>query len=477
MPSCRERWLGARRTVDQDLSLLFMLRITISLVDEHIPHKLTIIQLENLYCWQCGKVASGARIEILQLGNKISSDTSCGFDDIRSSVVKSVISFISHPLAYIFNISLLTGSVPSNLKIAKVIPVFKNGDPKDIQNYRPISVLPCFSKILERLVYNRLSKFLSNFNILFNHQFGFRSKHSTDMALIHLTDLISSSLCDKLYTVSVFLDLSKAFDTIDHSILLSKLNCYGIRGCALQWFKDYLDNIHQFTVINSCKSTRRAISYRVPQGSILGPLLFLMYINDLHTSSSFLSFLLFADDTTITCSKSSCDSLVITLNSELIKVSSWFKSNKLSLNPNKTKCMLFNKYHNPPSSMTSITVDDIPICMVHSTKCLGLNFFIIDDKLSWRSHISSVTKTISRNTGVLSKLRTFLPPSTLFSLYNTLIVLYLNYCNIVWARSSNNQLHSLTIIQKRAIICTLSHHRDHTAPLFARLNTINTSWH
>ena len=123
--------------------------------------------------------------------------------------------------------------------------------------------------------------------------------------------------------------------------------------------------------------------------------------------------------------------------------------------------------------MTSITVDDIPICMVHSTKFLGV---VIDDKISWISHISSVTKTISRNTSVLSKLRTFLPPSTLFSLYNTLILPYLNYCNIVWARSSNNQLHSLTIIQKRAIrICTLSHPRDHTAPLFARLNTINTS--
>ena len=160
------------------------------------------------------------------------SDTSCGFDDIRSSVVKSVISFISHPLAYIFNISLLTGSVPLNLKIAKVTTVFKNGEPNEIYNYRPISVLPCFSKILERLVYNRLSKFLSNFNIFFDHQFGFRSKHSTDIVLIHLTDLISSSLCDKVYTASVFLD------TIDHSILLSKLSFYWIMGCAIQWFKD-----------------------------------------------------------------------------------------------------------------------------------------------------------------------------------------------------------------------------------------------
>ena len=148
--------------------------------------------------------------EITEIVEKLNSDTSCGFDDVRSSVVKSVISFISHPLAYIFNISFLTGSVPSNLKIAKVTPVFKSGDPEDIHNYRPISVLPCFSKILERLIYNRLSNFLAKFNILYDYQFGFRTKHSTDLALIHLTDLISNSLCDKLCTAGVFIDLSKA---------------------------------------------------------------------------------------------------------------------------------------------------------------------------------------------------------------------------------------------------------------------------
>ena len=411
--------------------------------------------------------------EITEIVEKLNSDTSCGFDDVRSSVVKSVISFISHHLAYIFNISFLTGSVPSNLKIAKVTPVFKSGDPEDIHNYRPISVLPCFSKILERLVYNRLSKFLAKFNIIYDYQFGFRTKHSTDMARIHLTDLISNSLCDKLCTAGVFIDLSKAFDTIDHNILLSKLDFYGVRGCALQWFKNYLDSRQQFTVINNCKSVRTYISHGVPQGSILGPLLFLLYVNDLHSSSSLLSFLLFADDTTIIYSSPNYDSFVYTLNCELIKVSSWFKSNKLSLNSSKTKCIFFSKSSNPSFPSSAIAIDNSPISRVKSTKFLGV---IVDEKLSWTEHISSVTKTISRNTGALSKLRSFLPPPILFSIYNTLILPYINYCNIVWARSSTNHLHSLTLIQKRAIrICTLSYPRDHTAPLFARLGTLTVS--
>ena len=208
--------------------------------------------------------------EIMDIANQLNSGSSSGFDDILSSVVKPVISFISHPLAHIFNLSVLTGSVPLKLKVAKVIPVFKKGDPQDIHNYRPISVLPCFSKILEKLVYNRLSTFLSKFNILYDYQFGFRSNHSTDMALIHLTDLISNSLCDKLCTAGVFIDLSKAFDTIDNSILLSELEYCGVRGCALYWFKDYLNNRHQFTCTNGRNSSRSAITYGVPKVLYLG---------------------------------------------------------------------------------------------------------------------------------------------------------------------------------------------------------------
>ena len=409
-------------------------------------------------------------LEIMEISKNLCGNTSPGFDGIRSSVVKSIISHISHPLAFIFNLSLSTGTVPQNLKVACVTPIFKSGDSHNIHNYRPISVLPCFSKILERIIVNRLTKFLSKNNILSPHQFGFRSGHSTDMALIHFTDCISSSLSKKLYTAGIFMDLSKAFDTIDHNILISKLDFYGVRGRALDWFKSYLHQRRQFTIINNVESSWKYISYGVPQGSILGPLLFLLYINDIHSSSTTVSFLLFADDTTITFSHCNLQSLVNQLNAELINISSWFKSNKLSLNPGKTKLMLFSKSSKQPILPSPVCIDGQPLSQVHLTKFLGV---VINDKLTWTDHISSITKTTSRNTGVLSKLRWFLPPSALLSIYNTLILPYLNYSNIVWARSSNSQLHSLLMIQKRAVrICTLSSPRDHSAPLFAKLNTL-----
>ena len=409
-------------------------------------------------------------LEVIKISNDLKSSSSCGFDGINSSVIKSVISFISRPLAYIFNLTFTTGSFPSNLKVAKVIPVFKNGDKHNISNYRPISILPCFSKILERLFYNRLNTFISRFHLLSDSQFGFRAKHSTDMALIQFVDKVSTALNNKLSTVGVFVDLSKAFDTIDHSILLDKLNFYGIRGVALKWLSSYLDNGQQFTSFKNHKSPWQEIHHGVPQGSILGPLLFLLYINDLHSSSSLLSFTLFADDTTIAFSDSNPAKSLNIMNAELLKVSSWFKANKLSLNEHKTKFMLFSKSSHLSEDIPILRIDNNPILQVHSTNFLGV---IIDDQLSWSEHISSITKTISRNTGVMSRLRAFLPPKSLVLLYNTLILPYLNYCNIIWAQVSKNKLHSLLTTQKRAIrICTLSHPREHTAPLFAQLHSL-----
>lgn len=307
---------------------------------------------------------------------------------------------------------------------------------------------------------------------MFDHQFGFRSSYSTDLALTHLTDSLISSLNDGLISAGVFIDLSKAFDTIDHKIMLAKLHHYGIQGIALSWFEDYLSNRKQFTTCKQKDSSMKDITHGVPQGSILGPLLFLIYVNDLHHCSSKLSFTLFADDTTILFSHSDLPTLAEELNSELVKVSSWFSTNKLSLNSHKTKYMIFSKSKSTIND-ANISINHVPIERVHSTKFLGV---VIDDKLSWTQHISHISKITSRNTGIMSKLRSFLPSVAMVSLYNTLSLPYLNYCNIVWACTSTSKLHSPMIIQKRAIrLATLSKPRDHTLPLFIKLHTLTLS--
>ena len=204
----------------------------------------------------------------------------------------------------------------------------------------------------------------------------------------------------------------------------------------------------------------------MPQGSILGPLLFLIYINDLHNSSSLLNFTLFSDDTTIFYSSQDVTSLIDTLNSELCSISLWFKANKLSLNHNKTNFILFTKSARPLEIfLPQLVIDNIPVNRVSSAKFLGVT---IDQSLSWTEHISSISKTVSRNTGVLSKLRFFLPATSMHLLYNSLILPYLNYCNIVWAHTSNSKLNALFVmfvIQKRAIrIYTFSHLQDTLHP-------------
>ena len=281
--------------------------------------------------------------EISKLLRSLSEKSSYGWDDIPQKLIKSSPFNIIRVLTHIFNLSMKEGIFPEKMKIAKVIPIFKKGSTANMENYRPISLLPVFSKILERLIYIRLNKFLKKYNIIFNKQSGFREKHSTEHATAYLSSKLYNALDDRKKALCVYMDLSKAFDTINIDILIEKLHHYGIRGIANDWFKSYLKDRKQFVVIGSHQSEGLCdIIHGVPQGSILGPVLFNIYINDFWRCLTFSEAIMFADDTTLLFKGTDIDCLKDEVSNDLSSATDWLAENKLSLNVKKTKYMCFD---------------------------------------------------------------------------------------------------------------------------------------
>ena len=235
--------------------------------------------------------------EVYRAINNLNCNKSCGYDDISPRPIKAVADILCIPLTTIFNMSFENGTFPSLMKIAKVVPIFKKGDKQMVSNYRPVSLLPLFSKLLEKLFSVRLLDYIKKNDILYRGQYGFREKCSTQDAITDLVENITRAIDNNEFTIGIFIDLSKAFDTIDHQLLLRKLKYYGVRGIVNKWIKCYLSNRFQFVTNNNVNSSKEKIVCGVPQGSILGPILFLIYINDLYKVSTVMRFIIFADDT------------------------------------------------------------------------------------------------------------------------------------------------------------------------------------
>ena len=392
-------------------------------------------------------IAHVSEDEVLEIINKL-ENKSTGPSSIPLKLLKLISDLIIIPLCNLINKSFSSGIFPDLLKIVKVIPIHKGGSTQDMNNYRPISLLSIFDKIIEKLMHKRLYKFLDENNILYDKQFGFRKKNSTIFSLIEITEKIKESIDNKKFGCGIFIDLRKAFDTVNHDILLKKLDHYGIRGNTNNWFNSYLKDRVQYVYLNGESSEQKPITCGVPQGSVLGPLLFLIYINDLPNISKVLDFYLFADDTNIYYEDVSLQILEKKINKELRNLYLWLSVNRLSLNIDKTNFVIFHPFNKPLKCNVTIKINNKSICEKKSIKYLGV---LIDSTLSWKDHIFNITRKLSRAIGILYKLRPFVTTKIMKNIYYALVYSHLVYAIEVWGSACVTHMTKILTLQKRAI--------------------------
>ena len=407
---------------------------------------------------------------VAKIIESLKTKSSCGDDGLSTKLLKEIKNEICSSITLIVNQMITTGIFPDSLKIAKIIPIFKKDDIEIIENYRPISILPAISKIFEKILSLQIHEYFQSKHLYYEYQYGFIKNRSTEQAALELIDRVITEIDKGEIPFNIYIDLSKAFDTLDHAILMDKLYYYGVQGTSLDLLRNYLVKRKQYVQIGEVKSDITYLSTGVPQGSILGPLLFIIYINDIAKCSNLLHTIIYADDTTLMGNISTFElrngrTLDENINFELLKLTDWLKVNKLSLNANKTKLMIFHmpqRKLNPPI----IKIDEIQLEPISNFNFLGI---IINENINWSKHINKISYSISKTIGIIRKLKNVLPSSVLLTIYNSLILPQLTYGILVWGYKSN----CIFKLQKMALrAMTSSKYNAHTNPLFKKMHLL-----
>ena len=429
--------------------------------------------------------------ELLAIINKMEAKSSTDINGISMKLLKEIRHEIALPLTHLFNLSISTGTFPSKLKTSRTIPIYKAGNPLSCDNYRPISLLSSLSKILEKIISIKLVNHLEINHLLHQNQYGFQHNKSTIHHLLHLTNHIAQELNSKQFCIGVFLDLKKAFDVVSHNILLKKLEKLGIKGLTLKWFESYLSNRKQCVEIGGVSSSSKNLDISVLQGSILGPILFLCFINDLSLSTVLLA-LLFADDTIVLASGYNLPDLINHVNEEMQKLANWFRANRMAVNISKTKYMIFrpkgqqlnlqgktviynnNEIGQPDSPELIFELErcfnDNPVKEHRTYKLLGVYF---DEHLSFDQHVQTVCSKISQSNFIISRAKNFLDKKSLKMLYSSMVHPHLIYCLPIYGCTSQKNIAKLSKIQKKVIrTISKSPYNAHTHELFQSLEIL-----